>query len=277
VPRPGLRALRAAALLVAAASGGASAAPPLAVERLGEGRVRVEARGAPRDAVLEALARAGGFRIEPGAGSPPAATLALELREASLEDALAQALAGVPYHLHYEPDEADGAVALRRVTVGLLPAAAPAADAPPERVRARRPPAPAPSEDERRARLAALRDARSEADREEAASLMRPDEDLPALLACLRDPGPGVRARAAASLGAVELGEDAFRATEGLLGLLGDADPAVVAAAVEALESVYDVLPHPRIRAGVARLASHPDAEVRDAAASFLEWAEEQP
>jgi hypothetical protein len=43
---------------------------------------------------------------------------------------------------------------------------------------------------------------------------------------------------------------------------------------VEGLESVYDVLPDPRIRAGIARLTSHPDTDVRAAASSFLEWTE---
>ena len=269
-------------------AGAGAASAPLVVERVGDDRLRVEARGVSRDALLEALARAAGFTVAVGAGRPAPRTLSLDLPDVPVEEALAAALEGVPYHLHYQASEADGTVALRRVTVGLLPPAPSAPPGPPAgesaehaRRRADREAAPAAeaarSEDERRERLASLRDARTDTEREEAASLMRPDADLEALLAYLRDPSARVRARAAASLGAVELGENAFRATDGLLAALGDADSAVVLAAVDALESVYDVLPDPRIRAGVARLAGHRDPAVRDAAAAFREWTEEEP
>ena len=277
----GLRALAAAALALAGTAPGvaAEARDPIAVERLGEDRVRLEARGQPREAVLGALARAAGIELVEGSGRPAPRTVDVELPDATLEDALARALEGVPYHLHYEAGGPDGSVALRRVTVGLLGAASTLAEADepaPAPARARRPAAEAPaSEEERRERVAALRDARSEGDRAEAAALMRPNEDLPALLGHLGDPSAQVRAAAAASLGEVEFGEDAFRAADALIAATGDPDPAVVAAAVEALEAVYDVLPHPRIRAAVAGLGQPADPDVRAAVESFREWTED--
>jgi hypothetical protein len=261
------------------AGGGADPAA-LSVELLGDGRVRLEARGVSRDQALAALAGAAGFEVAEGAGRPASAALGLRLPDATLEDALAEVLRGVPHHLHYEAGP-DGAVSLRRVTVGLLPEARPALAA---RVNGRRnhdgpagAPARAREEPERSERAAGLADARDEEERTGAIAAMRPEQDLAPLVAALADPSPRVRVAAAGSLGRVELGEDAFRATDALLGALADRDPAVVAAAVAALESVYDVLPDPRIREAVGRLGRPRDARVRAAVDSFREWTEEEP
>jgi HEAT repeat protein len=105
---------------------------------------------------------------------------------------------------------------------------------------------------------------------------MRPEEDFDALRELLaNDPDPEVRRSAAESLGEVDGGEVAFRAGDALLEATLDADPAVAAAAIRALEDVHDVVPDPRFRARVAALAGHPDPRVRAAAASFLEWTED--
>lgn len=279
-------ALGGAALALAGATSAlaAEARADVEVERLGDDRVRLRARGEPREAVLDALAREAGVDLARGSGRPAPYAVSAELADATLEEAFARVLEGVPYHLHYEAGPPDGAVTLRRVTIGLLPAAGSAEEADESAAgaaRARRPPDPPPDvdapadEDERRERAAALRDARSEAERAEAASLTRPSEDLPALLDHLADPSAQVRAAAAASLAEVEFGEDAFRAADGLVAALDDPDPAVVAAAVGALEDVYDVLPHPRIRAAVARLGRPSDPDVRAAVESFREWTED--
>jgi len=255
----------------------------LRVSRAEGGRLRVVARAAPRRQVLEELARSAGFTVNEGLGGLPARDLDLDLEAASVEEALALVLADVPRHLHYEPAPGTGEATLRRVTVGRLPdaeAAAAAEAEPPAAQRVspsgRRPVDAVPSERERLAAIEAARDSRDPEARAYAASLMRPEEELEALLALLaRDPDAQVRASAASSLGDAEGGETAFRAGEALLAAVGDVDPAVAAAAIGALEDVHDLVPDPRYRARIAPLARHPDARVRAAAASFLEWTED--
>jgi len=268
------------------------------VERLPDGRFRVRCRGASRFLVLQELAGAARFAIRPGAGTAPPLLLDLDLEGVSAEAALARILAGVPFHLHYEADAPGGEVALRRVTVGLLPgapgprAAAPAAargsggrGEPPSGGGGKRPSVfdrgarqgRALGEEERRAEIDANLHSRSDEERAHAASLMRADEQLPELGELLgKDPSPLVRARAATSLGEAEGGEPAFHAVDALLGALGDADAGVVAAAVAALEDLHDLIPDPRIRAAVAPLAGHTDPRVRAAAESFREWTEDE-
>jgi hypothetical protein len=260
------------------------------VERLADGRFRVRSRGASRFLVLQELAGAARFTIRPGAGVAPPLFLDLDLDGVSAEAALARILAGVPYHLHYEADAPGGEVALRRVTVGLLPGAPGAPAAAPSSARASGGGGKTPSvfdrgarqgralgEAERRAEIEANLHARSDEDRARAASLMRADEQLPELGELLaKDPSPLVRARAATSLGEAEGGEPAFHAVDALLGALGDADAGVVAAAVAALEDLHDLIPDPRIRAAVSPLAGHADPRVRAAAESFREWTEDE-
>jgi HEAT repeat protein len=107
--------------------------------------------------------------------------------------------------------------------------------------------------------------------------MMRVEEDLPALAELLAsDPSPAVRAAAASSLGDAEGGESAYRAVDVLLGVLGDGDASVVTAAISALEDLHDLMPDPRIRAGVEALARHGDPKVRGAVASFREWTEDE-
>jgi len=259
-------------------------APRLEVSRAGDGSLRVVARRAPRFRVLQELARTAGFAVSTGVGRPPARDLDLDLRGASVEQALAQVLADVPHHLHYAPSTAKGGeVALRRVTVGLLPAAPPASARRAERLpddeieppsRERRP--DPPSEAERLAEIERKRGSRDPSERRRAVELMRPEEELATLLEVLAsDPDPSVRESAAESLAEVEGGESAFRAGEALLAATLDPHAGVAAAAIRALEDVHDVVPDPRFRARITALADHADPRVRSAASSFLEWTED--
>ena len=102
---------------------------------------------------------------------------------------------------------------------------------------------------------------------------MEPDAgDRTRLERMLRDdPSPEVRAAAAEQLAE----GDPFDATASLLGALADADPAVVEAAVRALEDVYDEAPDPRIRESIGVLREHRDADVREAVEEFEGWIEE--
>jgi HEAT repeat protein len=262
------------------------------VTRGSDGRFRVRARGASRFLVLQELARVAHFAIRPGAGSAPPLRLDLDLEGVSAEAALARILGDVPYHLDYGAGEAGGEVALRLVTVGLIPARPEArAGAPPPlagerggKARTglqgspRTPEERALGEEDRLAEIASKRLSRFDDERALAASLMRAEEQLPELAAMLSgDASAEVRASAAAALGEAEGGESAFRAVDALLGALGDSDPRVVAATLQALEDLHDLLPDPRMRAAVAPLARHGDPRVRDAAESFLEWTEGEP
>jgi hypothetical protein len=247
----------------------------------------------PRSQVLDALAEAADFGVVPGRGSAAPQRVTVHLESASAEEALAEILAGVPHHVHWERGAADGAVALRRVTVGLLP--------PPEargdgrarlgqRLRERRRAlAQRTPEDlerlrvereeraaERRTWIEHLRGSPLERDRARAATLMKPDRDLDSLVGyLLEDDSPEVRERAAESLADAAAGEAALTAAEALLEALSDPDARVITAAVAALEDVHDTLPDPRIRRAVGDLGDHPDPGVREAVDDFVRWTAE--
>lgn len=275
----------------AAPSGAPSPAPW--VTRNADGSFDVTVNAEPRARVLDALAAAADFGVVPGQGRPAPHRLTLHLQQASLDEALTEILAGVPHHVHYERGANGGSVALRRVTVGLLP--------PPEsrgegrarlgqRLRLRRQElAQRSPEDlerlriereeraaERRAWIEHLRDSPLPRDRGRAATLMKPDHDLDALVGyLLEDASADVRERAAESLADASAGEDALTAAEALLEALSDPDPQVVTAAVAALEDVHDTLPDARIRRAVGELSEHPDPAVREAVEDFVRWTSE--
>jgi hypothetical protein len=267
-----------------------SPAPRAWVTENADGSFAVHVDGAPRAQVLDALAEAAGFGIVPGRGAAAPRRLSLHLEEASAEEALGQILAGVPHHVHYERQASGGPVELRRVTVGLLP--------PPQargegrarlgqRLRERRLALAERTPEElallqiereertaeRRSLVAHLRDSPIDRDRARAATLMKPETDLDALVDYLfEDPSPDVRERAAESLADAPAGEPALTAAEALIEALADPDAGVVAAAIAALEDVHDTLPDPRIRQAIADRADHPDARVREAADDFARW-----
>jgi hypothetical protein len=280
------------------------------VTRSGAG-FTVLAHHAPPFEALAALGEAAGFRAERGAGAPEGAPLLLALESASLEDALAAILAGIPYHVHYEfadgdlsptrPFEGRGVV-LARVGGGESAAGAPPATAvpapapfdpgrrgPPPRAegrrlgkrpgrdddpdRARQREEAAARERERATKIARQWDDPREDMRLEAVELMEPEgEDRARLETLLQDdPSPEVRIAAAETLA----DGDAFEVMEGLLAALRDPDPGVVAAVVRGLEDVYGDAPSPHIRERVLELRDHRDPGVREAVAAFEEWIEE--
>jgi hypothetical protein len=263
------------------------------VTRNTDGAFDVAVSAEPRTRVLDALAGAADFGVVPGQGRPAPHRLTLHLEGVSVDEALTEILAGVPHHVHYERGANGGPVALRRVTVGLLP--------PPEargegrarlgqRLRERRQAlAQRTPEDlerlriereeraaERTAWIDHLHDSPLPRDRSRAATLMKPDRDLDALVGyLLEDESADVRERAAESLADASAGEDALTAAEALLEALADPEPAVVAAAVAALEDVHDTLPDARIREAVGELSEHPDPAVREAVEDFVRWTAE--
>ena len=303
-----------------AARRAAPAGRPEAALALPEGAVRVTRSGAgfsvlahhaPPFEALAALGEAAGFRTELGAGAPEAAPLLLALESAPLEDALAEILAGIPYHVHYEFADGDLSpkrpfegreVVLTRVGVGELASAGappptavlprgpvdPGRRGPPPRAegsrfgkrpdrddpeRARQREEAAARERERAEKVARQWDDPREDARLEAVELMEPEgEDLARLETLLQgDPSPEVRVAAAETLADGE----AFEVMDGLLAALGDSDPGVVAAVVRGLEDVYGDAPSPRIRERVLELREHRDPGVREAVAAFEEWIEE--
>jgi len=304
-----------------AARRAAPAAPPEAALALPEGTVRVTRSGAgftvlahraPPFEALTALGEAAGFRTEVGAGAPEAAPLLLALESASLEDALAAILAGIPYHVHYEFADGDLSpkrpfegreVVLTRVGVGEMAAAgaAPATAVPPRRPadpgrrgpppraegrrfgskragpddpeRARQREEAAARERERAEKVARQWDDPREDVRLEAVELMEPEGEDLARLEALLQADPSPEVRVAAAETLAD--GEAFEVMDGLLGALGDPDPGVVAAVVRGLEDVYGDAPSPRIRERVLELRDHRDPGVREAVTEFEEWIEE--
>jgi len=273
--------------------------------RQGERYTLLASEVAPHAALAE-LSVLAGFRVEPAENELPEGALRLELREATLDEALRAILRGVPYHVHFEFADGDLSparsfagrpIVLSRVTIGDLSTRAPGAGgealvtrAPHERALAE-PTGGAESregdgarerlrdeaESRERERAAAVerdwRDARAGV-RLEAIEQMEPDgeDDRMRLATLLRD-DPSAEVRAAA---AERLAEgNPFAVTESLLGALEDLDPEVVAQAVSGLEDVYAEAPDPRIRERVTALRQHRDAGVREAVASFEEWLDE--
>jgi len=273
-------------------------------------RFDLAANEAPALLALEELSVHAGFRVERAAGEPAAREpRTVWLHDVSAARAANALLAGIEHHLHYE--FADGVldpsrpfegreVILARVTIGALadaPAAeasrgghsaarapgagrlgragersaaeAPAPDPPAARRGDAGTPAPPPL-DEDLAR--GLRDPDPDV-RLEALEQLDPEGPQQAHLAALvrEDPSPEVRVAAAERLAE----GDPFAATPPLLAALADPDPAVVEAAVLALEDVYDAAPDPRIRESVAVLREHRDPAVREAVESFESWVEE--
>jgi hypothetical protein len=257
--------------------------------RLG-GRYSVLATDAAPAEILAALAAAAGFEVE-GAGGAPEAPRSLALREVTLESALASILGGVAYDVQFAPGTgAAGAMPTPiRVRIARDPAGAGPRPGPtPEAPRPRPPPGTEAGAEASSARdPAALESARAEAERAEsvargwtdprdavrleAVAQMDPEAapDRARLGALLRaDPSPEVRIAAAEALAE----GDPFAVMDALLGALEDPEPEVIAAAVRALEDVYEEAPSPRIRERIQGLAQHRDATVREAVAEFEEW-----
>lgn len=250
------------------------------------GRYTVLANQAPREKVLQQLARSARFDVEFTNDAVRETRVTLEQREAELEGVLAAALRGVHYALHYEIGP-DGERVSWRVVVGADTRATPGVATAP-------PPPPDPQDAAREAMLAELRSQRAafEAEletrrqkrersfaqledpnpevRAEAARWLDPDgfRGLEALASVLEnDPFPAVRASAAETLGGAN---DDVTALGILLQALEDPDPQVVLAALDAIEYQGDETTVPLLQP----LLRHRDPEVRERAVEAMEWLE---
>jgi hypothetical protein len=232
------------------------------IRRQPDGRLRVRANRAPSAQVLEELARVEGFTVAQASRVAASRSPDLDLTNASAEDVLASVLREVPYHVEYGPAHGAGDAEIVRLTVGRARARRPA-----ENLRAEEP-APAARAEPERGKQRVERARAPEGERLEG----EPGELTAALTGA---PDPATRAAAARALGDIEGGEDAFRAARSLVGALSDHDPEVVAAAVDALESLHDLIPDPAHLVAVRKLRDHSDPRVRSAAEAFLEWNED--
>ena len=262
-------------------------APGSARIEFADGLVTVVSNAAPRDALLAQLGEAAGFRL--ATGELDARPVTLRIERARLEDAVSALVGDLPYRIGYEFDLQRDRHVVSRLRVG-VPRPSRIADRPPrgrrstrrsaaDEAAAWRPGRVAISEEKRREIDERVAEAEwAEADlaeqlrssgarvRAEAAAEIDPSgEGLQTLLDALYDdPEASVRTAAARRLGDA----DGFAAVAGLVDALGDPDPEVVVAAIEALEFHHDetIVPYLRELAG-----GHPDAGVRSAAASAIE------
>jgi hypothetical protein len=255
---------RAAAPAPQARSAQRSAEPSgVRIRRQPDGRLRVRAHLAPSSQVLEELARVEGFTVVQASRVAAGRSSDLDLTNASVEDVLASVLRDVPYHVAYGPAHGPGDAEVLRLTVGRAPERRPAESAPPDE------PAPATHAEPERGKERVERAREPDGERLEG----EPRELTAALTGA---PDPATRAAAARALGDVEGGEDAFRAARSLLGALSDRDPEVVAATIDALENLHDLIPDPAHLVAVRKLREHPDPRVRSAAEAFLAWTEDE-
>ena len=258
----------------AAASAGASlpATGEVRAWREGAAGVSVLSDQAPRGAILAALAEAAEFALILGGEAELDRPLTLRAEREPLEVVLARVLAGVPHALDYEA-EAGGAKRLARVSVGAGFATAPVASAP-AKSKLRERPELTPEERRERAERAeklwttSLENITSpDADvRADAATWLNVDTPQGFQAATDRlanDEAPVVRAAAAETLGASDAG-----AVQPLIQALGDPDPRVVMAALDALEFVGDAstIPH------ISPLLKHKDVAVRERTVEAIEF-----
>ncbi len=242
----------------------------------GDALVSAVGNGAPRGAILAALARAAGFELAIGPEARLEQLLSLRVEHEPLEVALARALAGVSHELFYSTD-ASGASRLTHVRVGLEAARSQvAASDGGRRRRGHALPRPERTPEQHQERAERARRLRVES----LENLASPDEALRADAAkwldvskadgfeaakerLLADESPIVRAAAAEALLDSDVG-----AVKPLLQALEDPDSRVVLAALEALEFVGDASTVPQI----APLLKHKDVEVRERTVEAIEF-----
>jgi hypothetical protein len=263
-----------------APSGSEPALPPLGevkAWRDGEGLASVLASGAPRGAIVTAIAEAADFGVMIGAEADLDAPLTVRVQRETLEVALGRVLAGVPHALEYARDAGSGAKRLALVTVGRqAPAVGLAAGVtgpkPPVTGEKRR--ERTPEQEQKRAERAQRVWAESLENLGSYDSELRADgarwldvsttEGLQAAVEHLEnDESPEVRVAAAGVLLDSDVG-----AVQPLLRALGDPDPRVVLAALEALEFVGDEATVPRLQP----LLEHKDVEIRERTVEAIEF-----
>jgi hypothetical protein len=241
-----------------------------------EGRVSARANLAPRGAIVSALAEALGFALVLGEAAELSQPLTLQVENETPEVVLAQVLAGVPHGLAYEGDASGRRLA--RLTVG----ATTAIEAPPvvasaprtsRRARSERPELTPEEQRERAERserlwVESLENVGSPNSdvRADAVTWLNVDSSEGFEAATDRqanDASPLVRAAPAEALARSDTG-----AVQPLLQALGDTQPPVVLAALDALEFAGDetTVPH------LAPLLKHQNTEVRERAVEAIEF-----
>ncbi len=237
--------------------------------RFGEGGIVALANQAPRRSLLEALAHETGLVVVAFVeGGDPDGRVTVASRGEPIEVVLARALVGVPFSV--EP-LAYGARERLTVVVGRArESSEPAVARVVERRRAERREAAdrerTPEEFEGQAlEQIASHDARERAQGVEWADIESATGFQAVVERLLNDPDASVRAAAAESLGAADVG-----AVRPLLEALDDADPRVVLSALDSLEQLGDDSIAPEL----APALQHRDAGVRERAAEVGEFLE---
>jgi hypothetical protein len=262
IPR-GAPALLAFWLLASSAGGATEAGSEDVVVEISDGLFTLTSRDAPRLRLLGRLARVAGVQVVAGRLDP--GRVDLQLRDATLEDALRTVLQGVPYALRYEVLPKEGRHVLALVMVG---------DFDEGRLERRRLRAVQRWRTQRRniARRSALESALAHEDPDVRAGAARAFPVGPRSIQKLetlltRDPAPKVRVEAARRLAFV----DPPVARPLLVRALSDPEAAVLAAAIAGLALVGDASVVPQLKV----LLSHPDAAVREGAARTVALLEE--
>jgi HEAT repeats len=236
--------------------------------RFGASGIEARANQAPRQALLEAIARETGLvAVAFVEGGDPNGRVTMQSEGESIEVVLARALAGVPFSI--EPLDAEGRVRLALVVGKRSPAPAAAREArratprqvldPRERARNMR-----EQEDEALAKLDS-NDARERVEGVEWADLTSVLGYEAVLDRLANDADPAVRAAAAESLSGADVG-----AVRPLLTALDDPDPRVVISALDSLEMLGDESIVPE----VSRLLRHPEPSVRARAEEAMQFLE---
>jgi len=264
-------------------------APGEALVSYENGRVAMVSNRYPRMGLLGKLSRAVGFETSRSDDDARSANVTLRLADASVEEAIAAALTGIEFQIHYAYDDEAERTVLTRVSLGgdrgrlarrggrdRSPRSGKLGragrEAPRQTARERR-------EDVERQRE--LEEARGDEidlglasgdpdTRSEAVGRLRPEgselETLKDLL--VNDASPEVRRTAAERL-EIAGGGTAITA---LVSALDDPDPSVVLAAIDALEFTADAEHIPMILASGAD--HHSDPEVREAFLEMIEFLE---
>jgi hypothetical protein len=247
-----------------------------AIVRVDGGSVTVLAKVAPCVAVLRALQGEVGFELVLGA--PADGRITVRAVDVTLERALEEVLAGLPYALHYRVDPGHGGRILSRVAVGLAETEAPA---PVDEVPGGRSEAsgslaqrgygrdPAEIREEQDEAIELLADPDPSVRAEAAEWMYIDDRGVAALFDVIaNDPDWSVRLTAAEAL---SFADDKPEAVDALFLALRDPEPDVVIAALDAIEYIGDSSIIPEL----VFLFSHPSREVRERTVEAIEWLED--
>lgn len=255
--------------------------------------VTLRCREAPTVAVLQQLAKKGGFELQLRA--LPSRVLTLQIEEQAPAEVIARVLSHAAYEAVYALDPETGAQYLATLRVGESPPAKRTAASTPQDAHTQQAAAEIAQavrrvlasegegrdqaseeavdrrramNDVRRERLALLEDEDPELRAEAVADLDPTGENLARLKALLRsDPDSRVRTAAVSQLGE----GDSYGATAGLIEALQDSEPEVVIEALDHLAFKDD----PTLSRHIEPLRKHADPGVRSAAEDAIEFLED--